>query len=258
MYVRIAPHDERTVTPARLWDGLRRGDPLAAFRGNYTQRDVMQEVRQRLRKFRDLRIQVRNIPGFNIGGGSFDIDFVLRGPELDDARARTARSCASERQAAGRHRRPEHHAPARQAGAARRDRPRAGGRPPGGHRADRHRAPADGGRRRGGLALPRSRRQRGLRRPAPPERGRPRRPAHDLAALRLALLRERVDRARRGAAGRDGAGRRARPPRQRRQDRPGGDRLPHRPLRPPARGPAPRRHRARLRPGRPHRGAPAG
>jgi HAE1 family hydrophobic/amphiphilic exporter-1 len=81
-YVRIAPHGERTVTPARLWDGLRRGDPLAAFRGNYTQREVMQEVRQRLRKFRDMRITVRNIPGFNIGGGNFDIDYVLRGPDL--------------------------------------------------------------------------------------------------------------------------------------------------------------------------------
>jgi HAE1 family hydrophobic/amphiphilic exporter-1 len=81
-YVRIAPHDERTVTPARLWDGLRRGDPLAAFRGNFTQREVMQEVRQRLRKFRDMRVTVRNVPGFNIGGGNFDIDYVLRGPDL--------------------------------------------------------------------------------------------------------------------------------------------------------------------------------
>ena len=81
-YVRIAPHDERTVTPSRLWEGLRRGDPGAAFRGNYTQREVMQEVRQRLRKFRDMRITIRNIPGFNIGGGNFDIDYVLRGPEL--------------------------------------------------------------------------------------------------------------------------------------------------------------------------------
>jgi HAE1 family hydrophobic/amphiphilic exporter-1 len=81
-YVRIAPHDERTVTPARLWDGLRRGDPLAVFRGNYTQREVMQEVRQRLRRFRDMRITVRNVPGFNIGGGNFDIDYVLRGPDL--------------------------------------------------------------------------------------------------------------------------------------------------------------------------------
>ena len=56
---------------------------MAAFRGNYAQRDVMQQVRQKLRKFRDFRILVRNIPGFNIGGGSFDIDFVLRGPDLE-------------------------------------------------------------------------------------------------------------------------------------------------------------------------------
>jgi HAE1 family hydrophobic/amphiphilic exporter-1 len=81
-YIRIAPHSERTVTPARLWEGLRQGDPLAAFRGNYIQREVMQEVRQRLRKFRDMRITVRNVPGFNIGGGNFDIDYVLRGPDL--------------------------------------------------------------------------------------------------------------------------------------------------------------------------------
>jgi HAE1 family hydrophobic/amphiphilic exporter-1 len=81
-YVRIAPHQERTVTLTRLWEGLRRGEPLAAFRGNYTQRDVMQEVRQRLRKFRDVRTTVRNFAGFNIGGGNFDIDYVLRGPDL--------------------------------------------------------------------------------------------------------------------------------------------------------------------------------
>jgi HAE1 family hydrophobic/amphiphilic exporter-1 len=81
-YVRIAPHGERTVTATRLWEGLRQGEPLAAFRGNYSQRDVMREVRQRLRKFRDMRITVRNFSGFNIGGGSFDIDYVLRGPDL--------------------------------------------------------------------------------------------------------------------------------------------------------------------------------
>jgi len=83
MYVRTVPHEERTLGPGRVWDALRRGEPLAAFRGNYTQREVMQQVRQRLRKFRDFRILVRNIPGFNIGGGSFDIDFVLRGPDLE-------------------------------------------------------------------------------------------------------------------------------------------------------------------------------
>src|SRR3989442_10060413 len=58
------------------------GEPIAGFRGNISQRDVIQQVRQRLRKFRDMRVTVRNIPGFNIGGGSFDIDFVIRGPDL--------------------------------------------------------------------------------------------------------------------------------------------------------------------------------
>jgi HAE1 family hydrophobic/amphiphilic exporter-1 len=95
MYVRIAPHAERTLNPGRLWAALRQGEPLAAFRGNYTQRQVMQQIRQRMRAFRDFRILVRNVAGFNIGGGNFDIDFVLRGPDLetlarlaDDLRAR--------------------------------------------------------------------------------------------------------------------------------------------------------------------------
>lgn len=81
-YVRIAPHAERTFSLARVWQGLRRGDPFEAWRGNYTQRDVMQEVRRRLRKFPELRTSVRNIPSFNTGGGSFEIDFVIRGPDL--------------------------------------------------------------------------------------------------------------------------------------------------------------------------------
>jgi hydrophobic/amphiphilic exporter-1 (mainly G- bacteria), HAE1 family len=83
MYVRTVPHTERTISLHRLWDGLRHGDPLAAFRGNYAQRDVMMELRRRFRKFRDIRTQVRNIAGFNIGGGTFDIDLALRGPELE-------------------------------------------------------------------------------------------------------------------------------------------------------------------------------
>ena len=81
--MRIAPHEERTLSPGRIWSALLRGEPLAAFRGNYTQRQVMQQVRQRMRTFRDFRILVRNLPGFNIGGGNFDIDFVLRGPDLE-------------------------------------------------------------------------------------------------------------------------------------------------------------------------------
>ncbi|HXH82137.1 MAG TPA: efflux RND transporter permease subunit, partial [Candidatus Tectomicrobia bacterium] len=83
MHVRTVPHEERTVTLARIWDGIRRGDPLAGFRGTYSQRDVMQDLRRRFRAFGDLRTQVRNIAGFNIGGGTFDIDLALRGPELE-------------------------------------------------------------------------------------------------------------------------------------------------------------------------------
>jgi len=83
MYVRTVPHHERTLTPERLWRGLIHGRPLEAFRGNYSQREVMMALRQRFRKFTDLRTQVRNIAGFNIGGGTFDIDLALRGPELE-------------------------------------------------------------------------------------------------------------------------------------------------------------------------------
>jgi HAE1 family hydrophobic/amphiphilic exporter-1 len=83
IYVRTVPHDDRTFGLARLWRESLKGDPLGAFRGNYNQREVMAQVRLRIRKFRDFRILVRNIPGFNIGGGSFDIDFVLRGPDLE-------------------------------------------------------------------------------------------------------------------------------------------------------------------------------
>src|SRR5438552_12929922 len=84
MYVRTVPHGERTLTPERVWHGLIHGRPLEAFRGNYTQREIMVALRQRFRRFSpDLRTQVRNIAGFNIGGGTFDIDLALRGPELE-------------------------------------------------------------------------------------------------------------------------------------------------------------------------------
>jgi HAE1 family hydrophobic/amphiphilic exporter-1 len=42
----------------------------------------MMEIRRKLSKYRDLRISVRNAPSFNIGGGNYDIDFVIRGPNL--------------------------------------------------------------------------------------------------------------------------------------------------------------------------------
>ena len=82
-YVRIAPIEERSFSLARVWNGLIHGRPLEAFTTNYSQRDVMQEIRTRLRKYKDLRTSVRNAQSFNIGGGGAEIDFVLRGPDLE-------------------------------------------------------------------------------------------------------------------------------------------------------------------------------
>ncbi|HYY95602.1 MAG TPA: efflux RND transporter permease subunit, partial [Pyrinomonadaceae bacterium] len=82
-YIRIAPHEERTFSISRLWRETLNGTPLNAWRGNYTQADVMQEVRRRLQKYAPMRAGVRNAQSFNFGtGGRFDLDFVIRGPEL--------------------------------------------------------------------------------------------------------------------------------------------------------------------------------
>ena len=56
----------------------------------------MQQVRaQACAKYTDLRVSVRNVPSFNIGGGNFDIDFVIRGPELEALAELRRSSCAS-------------------------------------------------------------------------------------------------------------------------------------------------------------------
>ena len=82
-YVRIAPHEERTFSLGRLWTETKNGNPLKAFKGNYSQQDVMLEVRRRLQKYSPMRVGVRNAPSFNFGaGGRFDIDFNLRGPDI--------------------------------------------------------------------------------------------------------------------------------------------------------------------------------
>lgn len=83
MYVRIAPHEERTLSFSKFWHELKEGTPLNAFKGNYTQQDVMQEVRRRLRRYAPMRTGVRNGRSFNFGtGGRSDIDFVFRGPDI--------------------------------------------------------------------------------------------------------------------------------------------------------------------------------
>jgi hydrophobic/amphiphilic exporter-1 (mainly G- bacteria), HAE1 family len=83
VYVRIAPHEERIFSLWRLLRETLRGQPLEAFRGNYSQREVMTEVRQKLSRYGDLRGAVRNMRSFNMGGGPSEIDFVVRGPDLE-------------------------------------------------------------------------------------------------------------------------------------------------------------------------------
>src|SRR5262249_5337837 len=82
VYVLMAPNAARTFSMTRLSHDHLAGDPGAAFRGNYTQRQMIQEVRRRLKKFRDVRTMPRNLPSFNIGAGNFEIDFAIRGPDL--------------------------------------------------------------------------------------------------------------------------------------------------------------------------------
>jgi HAE1 family hydrophobic/amphiphilic exporter-1 len=84
IYVRIPPHEERTINFTKFWKGLTDGEPLAVFRGNYSARDVQQRMRQRVRKFTHLRPVVRSPQTINLGGGGYaDLDFALRGPDLN-------------------------------------------------------------------------------------------------------------------------------------------------------------------------------
>jgi HAE1 family hydrophobic/amphiphilic exporter-1 len=68
-------------------NGSRNGAPWRAFQGNYSQRDVITEIRKRLKQFPDLRGSVRNPQTFSLGGPNYDIDFALLGPELKDLAA---------------------------------------------------------------------------------------------------------------------------------------------------------------------------
>jgi HAE1 family hydrophobic/amphiphilic exporter-1 len=81
VYVRLEDIDNRTFSLGRLLRETLAGRPRAAFEGNYTQREKMQEIRQRLSKFEDLRVSVRNQTSLRTGA-PVDIDFVIAGPGL--------------------------------------------------------------------------------------------------------------------------------------------------------------------------------
>ncbi len=79
-YVRLAPHSERVF----MWSRLFTRRPLDAFKGNYTQLEVLQEVRGRLRKIPGVRVSARPSSGsINLGGPNYEIDFSILGPDLE-------------------------------------------------------------------------------------------------------------------------------------------------------------------------------
>jgi HAE1 family hydrophobic/amphiphilic exporter-1 len=81
LYIRIADIEGRSLSVGRLWRETLAGHPQAAWHGNYSQREVMQQVRKRLEQFADLRVSVRNQTSLR-QGAPVDIDFVLEGPEI--------------------------------------------------------------------------------------------------------------------------------------------------------------------------------
>jgi HAE1 family hydrophobic/amphiphilic exporter-1 len=82
LYVRLADLETRTVTWRRLAAGLRAGDLASAWRGNFTQRQKMTEVRRVLAGLPDVRLAVRNLTSLR-QGPPVDIDLSLTGPDID-------------------------------------------------------------------------------------------------------------------------------------------------------------------------------
>ncbi len=168
IYVRLIDMDQRVFSLGRLWRETWAGQPRAAFAGNFSQREKMQEIRGRLSKYPDLRIAVRNQTSLR-QGAPVDIDFAITGPDLEQlaqycrgpaaairatplarpAVVRRVRPTGRRGHATRthpRHRRYGHHAAAEQARTAGRDRPRTRGEPRG--RCGRDRSDAARGHRR--------------------------------------------------------------------------------------------------------------
>jgi HAE1 family hydrophobic/amphiphilic exporter-1 len=82
MYVRLEDIESRTFSWKRLWHATLDGNPMAAFQGNFNQRDKMREVRNIIAEFPELRASVRNLTSFR-QGAPVDIDFAITGPRLD-------------------------------------------------------------------------------------------------------------------------------------------------------------------------------
>ena len=78
-FIRLSDIEERVFSLPRLFRATLAGDPMSAFEGNFTQRDKMQEVRERLSRLSGVRLAVRNLTSLR-QGPPVDIDFVISGP----------------------------------------------------------------------------------------------------------------------------------------------------------------------------------
>lgn len=83
-YIKLAPHEERIFSLGRLFRATLAGKPFDAFKGNYSQQEIMVEARKRLKKFPDLRGGVSNISNFAMGGSRWEIEFVILGPDIQE------------------------------------------------------------------------------------------------------------------------------------------------------------------------------
>ncbi len=81
IYVQLEDISTRSFSLKRLWNETLAGHPSAAWTGNYSQRDVMKEVRDRLSQFRDLILAVRNQTSLR-QGAPVDIDFIIEGTDI--------------------------------------------------------------------------------------------------------------------------------------------------------------------------------
>ncbi|MCI0436763.1 MAG: efflux RND transporter permease subunit, partial [Gemmatimonadetes bacterium] len=82
-FVRLQDIETRTFSWERLWNGVQQGDWRAAFRGNFTQQQKMQEIRKLLGAMSNCRISVRNLTSLR-QGAPVDIDFSITGPNIDE------------------------------------------------------------------------------------------------------------------------------------------------------------------------------
>ncbi|HZJ01985.1 MAG TPA: efflux RND transporter permease subunit [Gemmatimonadaceae bacterium] len=85
IWVQLIPHEQRVFSWNRLGSGLLHLDPMEAFRNNFSQRDVMQNVRRQMAQYKDIRFQINNTQSINLSGAGSrtDIGFVFRGPEIE-------------------------------------------------------------------------------------------------------------------------------------------------------------------------------